>query len=341
MREISKDTISHNPVIFVSHNSDLYHTYAPLLTYFTAFLFAWIYTIIPSQNYYVFFLVKGQLWNMLATSCFTELFTVVLSDIQDEIYILVYLIGWIVVPTYYIVAKLTGLSNPTIATLVTIVPLLGVVIGFGYSAWMYPKSARQLRKQRQYEEKKRISRQRGEVLTDEVKQWQAMFEATRLSRLSNASNASTLTTSTDTAIDSVDRSVESGTTPSLYPTPSISCAVEMSSFPPSLLLSPSHIDVDAVSSHTTSHSPTDTSPTSAATSSKPDTDKLFPTWISHILHPSYFFYLPKYWTWYQFDRVDHLPHCRPSLSLAISIPIGLFIHTRLPLSRLLYKSLSQ
>ena len=70
MREISKDTVSHNPVIFVSYNSDLYHTYAPLLTYFTAFLFAWIYTIIPSQNYYVFFLVKGQLWNMLATSCF-------------------------------------------------------------------------------------------------------------------------------------------------------------------------------------------------------------------------------------------------------------------------------
>jgi hypothetical protein len=268
---VANEAKRHNPLAFMSNNPQWYFTYAPLLTYFTAFVFAWIYTMIPSNNYYIFFVVKGQVWNVLATSCFTELFSVTIPDINDEIYILVYLIGWIMCPLFFGLSKGASFQNTRFDAVITTIPYLACVVGFGYNVCMYPKSADQLRRQNRLlpeESKDPDQNQNNRSASGNSgyrhNLFQSMFAATRGSMAIR------------------------GTSVSIAP-----------NFPINPMMTV-YTGSDIERAVNPSRDDNKTNP------EKPH-DKLFPQWVHQCFHRDYFFFLPKFWPWYQFHHISKLP----------------------------------
>lgn len=59
-----------------------------------ALLYAWIYTILPTENFWIYNCVKQQLWAFLCLAAYIELQEVCLPDIPDDLYILCYVVGF-------------------------------------------------------------------------------------------------------------------------------------------------------------------------------------------------------------------------------------------------------
>ncbi len=66
-----------------------YHS-RPFQVITRAFLIAWIYAIIPVNNYWIYTLVKSQLWVIIVSATEIEIFSNNLPDTPDSIYIIAY-----------------------------------------------------------------------------------------------------------------------------------------------------------------------------------------------------------------------------------------------------------
>jgi len=57
-------------------------------------LYAWIYTITPTENFWIYNCLKQQLWAFLCLAAYIELQEICLPDIPDDLYILCYVVGF-------------------------------------------------------------------------------------------------------------------------------------------------------------------------------------------------------------------------------------------------------
>ncbi len=109
-----------------SRREDSY--YRPLSVFFCAFLIAWVYVMIPCNEYWVYFMVKYQYWCALTLASFVELFAAIIPDVTDGTYIASYVFGFFVAPFARLLAYLDGLEEHTLLDNVTV--LFSFVIVF-------------------------------------------------------------------------------------------------------------------------------------------------------------------------------------------------------------------
>ncbi len=150
------------------------HMYKPMNVTLWAFAMAWIYTMIPVNNYFVYCLVKNEYWVILVAISYNEIFSNNIPDVPDSLYILSYVVGILIAPIFHVVVWIYYMQNSFIfATLATIVSLAWAWFIFGIDCIRYPHSARQLRLQKKLERRLELG-----LSIIEAKDWGAMFAAT-------------------------------------------------------------------------------------------------------------------------------------------------------------------
>lgn len=66
----------------------------PFHHFFFAFCFAWLYVVIPNTNFWVFNLVKNQMWSFTTLIAYVEMQDIALPDSKDSTYLLSYGFGF-------------------------------------------------------------------------------------------------------------------------------------------------------------------------------------------------------------------------------------------------------
>jgi hypothetical protein len=168
----SESFFSRMTLLFFKHIEP--HLYKPLNVTIWAFVIAWIYTIIPVNNYFIFSLVKNQYWVILVTIFYNEIYNNNLPDIPDSLYILSYVVGVLIAPIFHIVVWIYNMQNSfVLATVATIVALAWAWFIFGLDCLRYPRTARQERLLKKLERRRELG-----LSVTEVKDWAVMFVAT-------------------------------------------------------------------------------------------------------------------------------------------------------------------
>ena len=190
-----------------------YHS-RPFQVITRAFLIAWIYAIIPVNNYWIYTLVKSQLWVIIVSATEIEIFSNNLPDTPDSIYIIAYF-GIFIAPICHIWLWYLNMQNSFLfASILPTFSLFWIMFIFSIDCLRYPISTQQLRLQRKlkrYEEFGMLKAsvdgsaslgKRKKII--ERRDWAAMFAATGMeSTTSSFSSASSSTSGTTISTDSM------------------------------------------------------------------------------------------------------------------------------------------
>lgn len=130
--------ISSAPTSSVSFAQSVY----PVYLMFVAIVIAWIYTVIPDSNFWVYTCVKQQIWAVFATVVYTEDLDSALPDTPDSVYLASYAVGLVLpllisISTYLAGAYETG--HLYVQVFGTTSGLIGSVVCFGFHACWNPE----------------------------------------------------------------------------------------------------------------------------------------------------------------------------------------------------------
>lgn len=139
--------------------------YRPLFVFFRAFLIAWIYVLLPCDNYWIYYLVKNQYWCFLTLTTYVELFSALLPDVPESIYIASYVFGFFVAPLTRTLEYFYGMAEYAILNTVTVLfSFVVIIILFGVDTLRYPYTKDQLRLREKMERKQSLTLPSGEPL---------------------------------------------------------------------------------------------------------------------------------------------------------------------------------
>ena len=68
-----------------------------------SFVLAWIYTVLPCNDYWLYFLVKNQFWGILNLTLVVELYAFHLPELADWAYVTAYVLGFSLAPLTHII----------------------------------------------------------------------------------------------------------------------------------------------------------------------------------------------------------------------------------------------
>ncbi len=115
------------------------YRFFPLVVMAKSLLLAWIYTIIPLNNYWVYFLVKTLFWCIVAQTAYVESLAIMLPDVPDSLYILAYVGGIILSPSMHSVLWFADDPNSFIvSTFASIAGFFWAALIFGLHGIPYP-----------------------------------------------------------------------------------------------------------------------------------------------------------------------------------------------------------
>jgi hypothetical protein len=121
---------------------DKFHFFCfPHYVLFGSFLIALLYLFIPITNFWVYNLVKNQIWDVVSTFVFGEIFYSTLPDCNETIYSLAYIFGLLAPTIVFSIAYSIDMKNNALLNLfapcagayfIVIMYLLDVLLSTGY-----------------------------------------------------------------------------------------------------------------------------------------------------------------------------------------------------------------
>lgn len=125
------------------------YRYFPLVVVSKGLMIAWIYTMIPLNNYWVYYLIKSPLWCIVALISYIETLSFSLPDVPDSLYIFAYVGGAILSPAIH--TALYFASEPNnywAATFAVVAGFIWTALVFAIHALPHPKLNYQLKADR-------------------------------------------------------------------------------------------------------------------------------------------------------------------------------------------------
>jgi hypothetical protein len=117
------------------------HANRPILFLSGSVFLAWIYTMIPTSNYWIYYLVKSQWWVVLTLITYIEIQFVNIPDLSDTSYIVMYIGGFLLAPLTHIIRWILDADNNfAISSLSVLFSFIVVVIVSGIDCFLVPKS---------------------------------------------------------------------------------------------------------------------------------------------------------------------------------------------------------
>jgi hypothetical protein len=114
----------------------------PFFALFIAFILAWIYTIIPNGDYWLYYFVKNQYWATLGLMESVEVETVNIPDAKERTYFLCYIIGFFSTILLHLIKFYVGGSHRSdiyVAGIGVCTPVLFEAIIFGIDCFQNPE----------------------------------------------------------------------------------------------------------------------------------------------------------------------------------------------------------
>jgi hypothetical protein len=112
----------------------------PITILWWSFFFAWVYTIIPVSNYWIYFYVKNQWWVLLTLIAYIEIQVINIPDMSDSTYIVMYIAGFLVAPLGHILQwKLNLQQSFAFTSLSVLFSLIVVLIVSGFDCFLHPQ----------------------------------------------------------------------------------------------------------------------------------------------------------------------------------------------------------
>lgn len=129
-RDGSFDSFKQSP-LSSAISSDTSHSSYSLLLFGGSIALAWIYVIIPTNNYWIFSMVKQEWWAIIGMINYMELQDACLPNVSDVTYILSYTLGLSLSPILFVIVYVMDTDYSNIPALAISLPVVIITILYG------------------------------------------------------------------------------------------------------------------------------------------------------------------------------------------------------------------